>query len=56
MNVALTRSKFKRIIIGDISKAGKDLGGILNDGYTLNGKIKKMGNQHNFYVVKFYDA
>tara|TARA_B100000401_G_C52793018_1_gene714428 strand:- start:1382 stop:1978 length:597 start_codon:yes stop_codon:yes gene_type:complete len=40
LNVALTRSKFKRIIIGDISKAGKDLGGILNDGYTQMVKLK----------------
>ena len=40
LNVALTRSKFKRIIVGDISKAGKDLGGILNDGYTQMIKLK----------------
>ena len=34
LNVALTRSRFKRIIVGDMNKAGKDLREILNDGYT----------------------
>ena len=34
LNVALTRSKSKRIIVGDINKAGKGLRGILDDGYT----------------------
>tara|TARA_B100002051_G_scaffold264255_1_gene288887 strand:- start:458 stop:3934 length:3477 start_codon:yes stop_codon:yes gene_type:complete len=34
LNVALTRPKFKRIIVGDFNKVGDNLKGILNDGYT----------------------